>query len=85
MARLLVPSHEAAPTLDPVRYFVGGRMRYFQGSTAIDVPLTTAPILVYPTPRIILTYFHERDVRSDDPFTEIFDIFASIDAGPFAV
>ncbi len=70
VAWLLVPSHEAAPTSDPERYFVGGRMRYFKGGTAIDVPLTPAPILVYPTPRIALTYFHERDVRSDDPFTE---------------
>lgn len=37
------------------------------------MPLTPAPILVYPTPRIALTYFHERDVRSDDPFTEAFE------------
>lgn len=35
----------------------------------VRVPLTPVAINVHPTPRLTVAYFHERDVRADDPFT----------------
>ncbi|MGE3311392.1 MAG: putative Ig domain-containing protein [Limisphaerales bacterium] len=67
---LLVPGHDATPSPAPVVYFVGGSFTYEQGGTSVRVPLTPAPITVHPTPRLSLTYFHERDVLGDDPFTD---------------
>ena len=67
---LVVPGHSASPSPDPVVYFVGGYFSYIQEGHTVRVPLSPAPITVHPTPRLQLTYFHERDVLSDDPFTD---------------
>ena len=34
------------------------------------MPLVAVPITVHPNPRLYLKYFHQRDVYSDDPFTD---------------
>lgn len=65
----LIPTHEAAPT-EPVQYLVGGTLAYTQGGTRVTVPLADVPITVYPQPLLSLQYFHQRDVFSDDPFTD---------------
>ena len=65
---ILVPTSEAAPET-PTTYFVGGTLSYTVGGLTIGIPLTAAPITVYPDPRLHVKYFHQRDVFSDDPFT----------------
>ncbi|MBL9171014.1 MAG: hypothetical protein JNN07_25000, partial [Verrucomicrobiales bacterium] len=67
---LLVPGHNAVPSPNPVVYYIGGYFSYLQEGRTVRVPLSPAPITVHPTPRLELTYFHERDVLSDDPFTD---------------
>ena len=65
---ILVPTSEAAPD-GPTAYFVGGTLSYTLGGRKVGIPLTPAPITVYPDPRLHVKYFHQRDVLSDDPFT----------------
>jgi len=65
---VILPKDEAA-TNTPVVYRVGGAFTYTFGGVAGGATLFPAPVNVYPNPRLALTYFHERDVRSDDPFT----------------
>ena len=65
---ILVPTSDAAPN-SPVRYGVGGILSYKQDGQEIVIPLYPAPITVYPDPRLVVKYFHERDVFGDDPFT----------------
>ena len=40
------------------------------GLAPASVPLAPAAINVLPTPKLHVHYFHERDVFSDDPFTD---------------
>ncbi len=65
---ILVPTRDAAPQ-QPTVYFVGGTLAYHLGDLTIEIPLTPAPITVYPDPRLKIQYFHQRDVLADDPFT----------------
>ncbi|MBI5388724.1 MAG: immunoglobulin domain-containing protein [Verrucomicrobia bacterium] len=64
----IVPAAEAAPT-GPTEYLVKGVLKYVQGGQQVRVPLAPASITVYPAPKLIVDYFHQRDVFSDDPFT----------------
>jgi hypothetical protein len=66
---VLVPTVDAAP-LEPTVYFVGGEFRYSLNGLVVTVPLAPVPITVNPTARLTLDYFHQRDVYSDDPFTD---------------
>ncbi len=66
---IIVPTSDAAPN-EPVEYWVSGTLRYLQDGLEVRVPLAPAPITVYPNPRLFVKYFHERDVYSDDPFTD---------------
>ena len=66
---LIVPTVDAAPTVD-ARYLVGGTLSYLLDGNQVSVPLSEVPITVLPTPRLVLQYFHQRDVFSDDPFTD---------------
>jgi uncharacterized protein (DUF697 family) len=66
---ILVPTLDAAPTNGETLYLVGGTLSYLQAGTTVTVPLTPAPIHVFPQPELLVRYFHERDVFSDDPFT----------------
>jgi len=65
----LIPSLDVAPTNGPTVLLVSGTLSYRQDGTNISIPLAQAPITVYPQPELIVEYFHERDVYSDDPFT----------------
>lgn len=65
---VLVPTSEAAP-FGTVRHFVSGTLRYRQNDVLVNLPLANAPIDVLPNPKLVVKYFHERDVFSDDPFT----------------
>jgi len=64
----LTPGREAAPEV-PSLYFVGGEIAYTQDGTEVKIPLFPAPLLVNPDPLLVLHYFWQRDVYSDDPFT----------------
>lgn len=64
----LVPTADAAPT-NATTYFVSGLLQYRQDGILISVPLAPSLITVYPSPRLTLRYFHQRDVYADDPFT----------------
>ena len=66
---IIVPTPEAAPQFE-VTYYVSGVLRYTYDGVPVNVPLEEAPINVLPTPSLSLKYFHQRDVFSDDPFTD---------------
>jgi len=68
----LVPTVDAAP-LEPTVYYVGGEFRYSLNGLPVTVPLAPVPITVNPTARLTLDYFHQRDVYSDDPFTDLLE------------
>ena len=68
---VIIPTVDAVPGSDAVRYFVSGQFSYTQGGTRISQPLAAVPITVLPSPRLTLKYFHQRDVYGDDPFTDI--------------
>jgi uncharacterized membrane protein YgcG len=67
---IIVPAPEAA-AVGQTRYFVSGYLRYLYDGIPVNVPLEAAPIEVLPTPKLALKYFHQRDVFSDDPFTDV--------------
>jgi len=67
---VLIPAADAAPT-EQTQYFVAGRFSYRQGNSVVSVPLSPVGITVLPNPRLYVDYFHERDVFSDDPFTDL--------------
>ena len=66
---ILLPSLDAAPQTGSSFYLVGGTLSYVQDGAQVTIPLAPAPIQVYPQPELIVRYFHDRDVFSDDPFT----------------
>ncbi|MBX3744921.1 MAG: cadherin-like domain-containing protein [Verrucomicrobiae bacterium] len=66
---ILIPTLDAAPE-GPTVYLVGGTLSYTQNGTRVRVPLADVPITVHPGPELYVDYFHQRDVFSDDPFTE---------------
>jgi len=65
---ILVPTLDAAPE-EPTLYFIGGILSYTQNGTRVRIPLADVPITVHPGPELLVDYFHQRDVFSDDPFT----------------
>ena len=69
---ILVPTREAAPASNTV-YRVGGFLSYSQNGLRVTVPFTPVPITVQPDPRLVVKYFHQRDVFSDDPFTPLIE------------
>ena len=76
---VLIPLSEAAP--DAItEYFVGGQINYTDTGRKITIDLEPVSINVRPQPELDLIYFHQRDVISDDPFTEEIE-----DAEPFAL
>jgi len=66
-----IPARAAAPE-QPTVYHIGGTLRYLDPENGLEVvkPLIPSAITVYPDPRLELDYFQQRDVFSDDPFTE---------------
>ena len=70
MARyLFVPTRDAAPTT-ATTYHIGGTLRYVENGVEVSVPLLPATITVHPDALLSLDYFLQRDVFSDDPFTD---------------
>ena len=65
---LFVPTTDAAPD-GPTVYYVGGALHYVEGGLEVTAPLIAVPITVLPQPELYLTYFQQRDVFSDDPWT----------------
>jgi hypothetical protein len=65
---ILVPTTEAAGA-GPVVYRVSGELTYRHEGNLLTVPLAEVAITVHPSPRLVVQYFHERFVYSDDPFT----------------
>lgn len=65
-----IPTREAAPTA-PAIYRIGGTLRYIENGVEVVAPLLSSTITVFPEASIELTYFQQRDVYSDDPFTTI--------------
>jgi subtilase family serine protease len=65
----LIPTLDAAPTNGMALYLVGGTLHYTQDGSDLTVPLGPSPIQVFPQPELVVRYFHDRDVFSDDPFT----------------
>lgn len=65
----ILPTTDTAITV-PTVYHVGGSITYRQNGALTIVPLAPSPITVHPLAQLHLTYFHERDVRADDPFTD---------------
>ena len=68
----LIPTQDAAP-VGPTVYYVKGVMSYTVEEQTITVPLLPQKITVYPNPNLIVKYFHQRDVFSDDPYTDIIE------------
>ncbi|RME96450.1 MAG: hypothetical protein D6766_00670, partial [Verrucomicrobia bacterium] len=67
---VILPRDDAAP--DAVRtYYVGGVMSYTAAGIPTAVTLMPSPVRVHPNARLRLHYFHDRDVFSDDPFTDV--------------
>lgn len=65
----IIPTTDAAKE-GPTEYFVGGTLRYTEAGTQVTIPLAPASITVVPQPELFLDYFLQRDVISDDPFTD---------------
>jgi len=65
----IVPTTDAAKD-GPMEYFVGGTLRYNEAGSVVRTPFVPASITVHPQPELDLKYFHQRDVISDDPFTD---------------
>jgi hypothetical protein len=66
---VFIPTADAARD-QPTRYTIGGTLSYIESGQKITVPLLPAQITVFPEARLNLHYFQQRDVYSDDPFTE---------------
>ncbi len=64
-----VPTREAAPDA-PQLYRFGGTLVYYNAGTRVEVPLAPEPLTVFPDPSLNFDYFLQRDVFSDDPFTD---------------
>ncbi|MDB6058344.1 MAG: hypothetical protein JWO95_2188, partial [Verrucomicrobiales bacterium] len=66
---ILIPTSDAAPN-EPTTYYVGGRLTYVYNGLPVSIPIFPATIRVMPDPRLQVKYFWQREVFSDDPFTE---------------
>jgi len=64
---VIVPTAGAA-LYEPNKYTISGTLRYRENGVLVTINLFPAPITVLPSPILDITYFHQRDVFSDDPF-----------------
>jgi subtilase family serine protease len=65
---ILIPTDEAAPS-GPTSAFVGGSFSYSLNGQTVVNPLFPVEITVLPNPNLQLSYFLEKEVFADDPFT----------------
>ncbi|MEM9877916.1 MAG: Ig-like domain-containing protein [Pseudomonadota bacterium] len=75
----VIPGRDAAMDEETV-YTLGGTLSYTAGDNVVTTPLLGAPITVLPQPELELDYFLQRNVFSDDPFTDEIEPFE-----PFAL
>ncbi len=68
----IIPTALAAPDGE-VQYLVHGTVNYMQDDLLVELPLAPQTITVLPTPSLALKYFHQRDVFSDDPHTDVIE------------
>ena len=66
---LLTPTKKAAPT-HPVEYLVDGVVQYKLNNVDVAIDISPEKITVKPDPSLILLYFMEKYVQSDDPMTQ---------------
>ena len=66
---VIIPTDEAA-TEGPTWYTVGGLFSYRINDGDVTKVFTPTSILVMPNAKLDVDYFWQRDVYSDDPFTE---------------
>ncbi|MBR4337259.1 MAG: carboxypeptidase regulatory-like domain-containing protein [Bacteroidaceae bacterium] len=66
-----IPTRYAAPD-EPVVYTIGGSLTYIDPFSGYEVTRELLPvtITVRPTPVLEMIYFVQRDIMSDDPFTD---------------
>jgi len=65
-----IPKNTAAPNA-PAVYRFAGTLHFNDGGQPVALPLLGSPVTVFPDARLTLKYFQQRDVFSDDPFTEL--------------
>ncbi len=65
----IFPALDAAPE-EATMYGFGGSFSYTLDGQYHEVELVPTKLLVYPEPRLSIRYFHQKDVFSDDPFTQ---------------
>jgi hypothetical protein len=65
---LLTPSKLAAP-IYPIDYVVDGFVKYKLNSANLKIEISPEKITVKPDPSLVLIYFLEKYVQSDDPLT----------------
>lgn len=71
---MFIPTKYAAPTTEEVYQF-GGSLSYIDPYTGLEVTrtLTPIPLTVKPSPNLDLTYFMQRDIKGDDPLTDVIE------------
>jgi hypothetical protein len=69
---IMVPFDTAAVHTDTV-YYVGGSIHYKVGGIGFSIPVAQSRITVRPDAALHLKYFHQRDVVSDDPHTDVIE------------
>lgn len=69
---LLTPTKQAAP-IHPVDYKVDGYVAYKMNNVDFKIDLGPEKITVKPDPSLILLYFLEKYVQSDDPLTDFIE------------
>jgi hypothetical protein len=68
----LIPRDSAAPLADTI-YNVGGNISYTMQGVRFVIPVSPVQITVRPDAALHLKYFHQRDVMSDDPHTDVIE------------
>lgn len=68
----LIPRDLAAP-LGNTDYYIGGTIFYEMETVPFSVPVSASRITVRPDAALHLKYFHQRDVFSDDPHTDVIE------------
>ncbi|MCC5839216.1 MAG: chitobiase/beta-hexosaminidase C-terminal domain-containing protein [Opitutales bacterium] len=68
----LIPRDTAALESAQV-YTIGGTIRYVQNGVQFNIPVQNVPITVRPDASLALKYFHQRDVFSNDPYTDVIE------------
>lgn len=66
---VIIPATDAASD-GVTEYFVSGTLSYVEEGLLVTAPLAEVSIMVYPQAELDLDYFLQRDVLSDDPFTD---------------